>query len=91
VSGVPCASRRKSYIGASASWKDETVRAPGKEIRLERRGRCGLREVRLVVLDARSEEVRRRIADAVARLDPEDERDAMRWIEAVSAFDADHR
>ena len=55
----------------------------------ERRRAKGLRELRLVVPDARSEEVRKRIAEQVARLNPEDEREAMRWIEAVSEFDAD--
>jgi len=54
----------------------------------DRRHRRGLRELRLVVPDARSEEVRRRVAAAVGRLNPESERDALRWIEAVSEFDA---
>ncbi|TMJ05392.1 MAG: DUF3018 family protein [Alphaproteobacteria bacterium] len=54
----------------------------------QRRPARGLREVRLVVPDARSPAVRRRVARAVARLDPERERDALQWIEAVSAFDA---
>ena len=53
----------------------------------ERRRRDGLRELRLVVPDARSEAVRARIAAEVARLDPDDEREAMEWIEAVSEFD----
>lgn len=55
----------------------------------ERRRAQGLRELRLVVPDARSEEVRKRIAEQVARLNPDDEREAMEWIEAVSEFDAD--
>jgi len=59
-----------------------------KKMRQRRRTR-GLRELRLVVPDARSEEVRRRVAAAVARLNPKNERDALRWIEAVSEFDAD--
>jgi hypothetical protein len=54
-----------------------------------RRRRQGLRELRLVVPDARSAAVRRRIAAQVARLDPASERDALLWIEAVSEFDAD--
>jgi len=54
-----------------------------------RRRRRGLREVRLVVPDARSEAVRRRIAAQVAELSPDSERDALLWIEAVSEFDAD--
>jgi hypothetical protein len=52
-----------------------------------RRREQGLREVRLVMPDARSLEVRRRIAEQVARLDPADEQEALRWIEAVSVFD----
>jgi Protein of unknown function (DUF3018) len=54
----------------------------------ERRRTRGLRELRLVVPDARSKTVRRRVAKAVARLDPSSELEAMRWIEAVSEFDA---
>ena len=53
----------------------------------ERRRARGLRELRLIVPDARSQTVRRRIAKEVAGLDREDELDAMRWIEAVSEFD----
>jgi antidote-toxin recognition MazE-like antitoxin len=53
-----------------------------------RRGRQGLRELRIIVPDARSEAVRRRIAAQVATLNPESERDALLWIEAVSEFDA---
>lgn len=55
----------------------------------ERRRREGLRELRLVVPNARSAAVRKRIADQVARLNPDSERDALLWIEAVSEFDAD--
>jgi Protein of unknown function (DUF3018) len=55
----------------------------------ERRRSCGLRELRLVVPDARSAAVRRRIAEQVARLDMDDEEEAMAWIEAVSEFDND--
>jgi hypothetical protein len=54
-----------------------------------RRQRQGLRELRLVVPDARSAAVRKRIAAQVARLNPDSERDALLWIEAVSEFDAD--
>lgn len=53
----------------------------------ERRRARGLRELRLVVPDARSKTVRRRVAKAVASLDETSELDAMRWIEAVSEFD----
>jgi hypothetical protein len=48
-----------------------------------------LPELRMFVPDARSEEVRRAVAEEVARLDPDDEREAMEWIEAVSEFDSD--
>jgi hypothetical protein len=54
-----------------------------------RRRRQGLRELRLVVPDARSKSVRQRIAAQVAGLNSESERDALRWIEAVSEFDID--
>jgi hypothetical protein len=53
----------------------------------ERRRARGLRELRLVVPDARSKAVRRRVAKAVARLDRDSELAALRWIEAVSEFD----
>jgi hypothetical protein len=63
--------------------------APAERMRKmrERRRRQGLRELRLIVPDARSEEVRRRVAEAVARLNPDSEREALEWIEAVSEFD----
>jgi len=54
-----------------------------------RRRRQGLRELRLVVPDARSEAVRKLIAAQVAKLNPDSEHDALLWIEAVSEFDAD--
>ena len=54
----------------------------------ERRRARGLRELRLVVPDARSKVVRRRVAKEVASLDRARELDAMRWIEAVSEFDS---
>ena len=53
----------------------------------ERRRARGLRELRLVVPDARSKQVRRREAKQVATLDRGLELDAMRWIEAVPEFD----
>jgi hypothetical protein len=55
----------------------------------QRRRARGLRELRLVVADARSQVVRRRVAKQVSRLDPEREREALQWIESVSEFDAD--
>jgi hypothetical protein len=59
-----------------------------KAMRRRRRAR-GLREVRLVVADARSRAVRRRVAKQVAGLDLDRERDALQWIESVSELDAD--
>ncbi len=53
----------------------------------ERRRERGLRELRLVVPDARSKTVRRRIAKQVAGLDRAGESEALAWIEAVSEFD----
>ena len=54
----------------------------------ERRRARGLRELRLVVPDARSKTVRRRVAKQVAGLDPSRELEALRWTELVSEFDA---
>ena len=54
----------------------------------ERRRAQGQRELRLVVADPRSRAVLRRVSKQVAGLDQVAERDAMRWIEAVSEFDA---
>jgi hypothetical protein len=54
----------------------------------ERRRARGLRELRLVVPDARSQAVRRRVAKQVAGLDPSRELEALRWTELVSEFDA---
>lgn len=53
----------------------------------ERRKADGLREVRLVVLDARTAEARRRVAAQVASLSRRSEEDALAWIESVSEFD----
>jgi hypothetical protein len=53
----------------------------------ERRRAKGLRELRLLVPDARDPAVRARIAEQVRNLDPEDEAEAMRWIEAVTKID----
>lgn len=52
-----------------------------------RRRQSGLREVRLVVPDARAAATRERIAAQVARLSPASERDALDWIEEVAEFD----
>jgi len=53
----------------------------------ERRRARGLRELRLVVPDARSKSVRRRVAKQVAGLERSQELDALNWLEAVSVFD----
>jgi hypothetical protein len=57
----------------------------------ERRHARGLRELRLVVPDARRASVRKRIATQAGRLDQRHEDEAMDWIEAVSEFDAPDR
>jgi hypothetical protein len=54
----------------------------------ERRRARGLRELRLIVPDARSKAVRRRVAKEVVSLDRARESQALGWIEAVSEFDA---
>ena len=54
----------------------------------ERRRAQGLRESRLVVPDPHARTVLRRVATEVASLDRAAEQEAMRWIEAVSEFDA---
>jgi antidote-toxin recognition MazE-like antitoxin len=54
----------------------------------ERRRARGLRELRLIVPDARSKAVRRRVAKQVATLNRTSELDALGWIEGVSEFDA---
>ncbi|MGH8278079.1 MAG: antitoxin MazE-like protein [Gammaproteobacteria bacterium] len=70
-----------------AEGKLMTLAAERMRVMRERRRARGLRELRLFVPDARSKQVRRRIARQVAALDRAGERDAMRWIEAVSEFD----
>jgi hypothetical protein len=52
-----------------------------------RRRAIGLREVRLVTPDPRSDAVLLRIAAQVEALNDRDEADAIAWIEAVSEFD----
>jgi len=70
---------------------ENTLAEPAERMRTMRRRRRaqGLRELRLVVPDARSEAVRNRIAAQVAKLSPDSEHEALRWIEAVSEFDGD--
>jgi hypothetical protein len=55
----------------------------------ERRRRLGLRELRLIVPDARSQTIRSRVAAQLASLPRDNEPDALDWIERVSEFDAD--
>lgn len=57
-----------------------------------RRRACSDRETRMAVPDARSDNVREdnvreRVAQSVARLDPAQEAHALAWIEAVADFD----
>jgi hypothetical protein len=59
-----------------------------KTLRERRRAR-GLRELRLLVPNARLPSVRERIARQVAELNRDSEREALDWIETVSDFDAD--
>jgi len=66
-----------------------TAPAERMKMMLQRRRARGLRELRLVVADARSRAVRRETARQVAGLDANSERDALGWIESVSEFDAD--
>lgn len=58
-----------------------------KQMRRQRRESRGLRELRLVVPDARSAAVRRQVAAQMAKLTPASEDEALAWIEAVSEFD----
>ena len=44
------------------------------------------RQVRMTLPNPRSEKVRRRVANSVARLNQYQEADALRWIEAASEF-----
>ncbi len=53
----------------------------------ERRRSRGLKELRLIVPDARSKTVRRRVARQVAALDRSRELEALKWIDAVAEFD----
>ena len=65
------------------------VTVPAERMRTmrSRRRALGLREVRIILPDARSLHVRERLARQVASLDAVSEDDALRWIEAVSEFD----
>jgi len=56
-----------------------------KIMRARRRSQ-GVREIRLVLPDARSSVVREELAREIARLSPESELAALRWIDEVSVF-----
>lgn len=47
------------------------------------------REARLRAADAGSDAVKRLVAAQVAALDPADEEDSLRWIEAVADWESD--
>lgn len=48
-----------------------------------------IRDVRLRAADARSDAIKRLVAAQVAALDPADEEDSLRWIEAVGDWEPD--
>ena len=62
---------------------------PAERMRMwrNRQREADRREIRMTLPDARSRRVRDRVSEAVARLDPVAEDDALRWIEEVSDFD----
>jgi hypothetical protein len=62
--------------------------AAAEKIKMMRRRGRGVRVLHLVVADARSRAVRRRVAKQVAGLNRDREREALQWIETVSEFDA---
>jgi Protein of unknown function (DUF3018) len=88
---MACFSLRNALLVTRYAVKENNLAKPAERMKMmrARRRRQGLRELRLVVPDARSEAVRNRIAAQVAKLNPDSERDALLWIEAVSEFDAD--
>ena len=59
-----------------------------KDMRKRRRER-GLKELRLIVPDAKLAAVRARVAGEVAHLNPLNEAEALRFIEVVGEFDAE--
>lgn len=65
-----------------------TATAERMRMMRERRRERGLRELRLVVPDAKLASVRKRVAAQLGRLDQRHEDEALNWIEAVSEFDA---
>jgi hypothetical protein len=69
--------------------KEDEMGAPAERMKAmrDRRRQSGLRELRIIVPDARDRDIRARIAKQVAALSAEDEAAALAWIEAVSEFD----
>ena len=57
-----------------------------RTVRLRRRAQ-DKREVLTTLPDARSNDIRARVADSVARLGRRHESEALRWTEAISEFD----
>ena len=79
--------RNALHCHALRSWGNAMAAAERMRAMRERRQARGLRELRLVVPDARSKAIRRRVAKEVAGLDRAGELAALGWIEAVSEFD----
>jgi hypothetical protein len=73
------------------SAEENQMASPAERMKMMRRRRRGLdlRELRLVVPDARSANVRQQVACEVSRLRRDSELEALTWIESVSEFDAD--
>jgi|HubBroStandDraft_2_1064218.scaffolds.fasta_scaffold1419040_2 hypothetical protein len=86
-----CLLSRNALHYNSSQLIEDGMTAPAERMRImrERRRRRSLRELRLIVPDARSETIRSRIAAQVARLSRKSELEALDWIEGVSEFDAD--
>jgi Thioesterase superfamily/Antitoxin MazE-like len=79
--------RNALHCHALRSWGNTMAAAERMKAMRERWRARGLRELRLVVPDARSKAIRRRVAKEVAGLDRARELAALEWIEAVSEFD----
>lgn len=87
-SGRYCSHRRNAFhCHALRQWRSTMAAAERMKAMRDRWRARGLREVRLVVPDARSKAIRRRVAREVAGLDPALELAALGWIQAVSEFD----
>jgi len=66
--------------------KEDAVTAAAERMKAlrERRKANHLREVRIVALDARSPEVRKQIAEQVAALNKDEEREILEWTEKAA-------